>query len=995
MAGGLEKFFGLFRTNKPEAKTSDSKTDPIIESGNGSSGTEQYDKRYGREDPPTRQFYFWGWDKNHNPAFLVLYGEHKFKESRSGDNLLEDQVVYTEYMVFQGQEGHFPSFEAVKIWNRYDYNTRKYKKNMYYKKDVRGYSYWQAGDDTKPVEGYGILKEGITIPYFGAPSYEACVEILRKSNNKFAGFQLADTKNDVLKLPPDLQGYYESLCHLFSNPNLYMRRKHLSLILDMTPSKALYQYLLTTGSGELLSGLFLELSHREDAVLADEARELINHDLTWVTKRYAKGLKRCLTIYLNILNPQVRTERTQWIREHLPEMDLKLLIVNGKKIPDDKILEGIHYQRYAAQQAFAEYSGRYIKEKGKYKYIRERKSGIFAKNHYWDGVVLDLLAFKNTVQEAEAYKLADVIGKIAYYLDAPRLTSYLSGSGNGGALRYHRRYLRRVIDVYSKTDEAKYVQAIKELVTSYTSGDYLNVYQGNFQYNYFIKYYLYHEYKGQKPSGWRDAYEWVSSDQLKKLAGRYEYMPEIWDRHPDDVLEILCKAKIEVVLKAFYYIFDGMQEKESYIQNLSYEKLILLMESPYAPVSSMFKGILKQRLALENQFNSDLMLTFMNSENPEVRDLATEYFKRTNGKFPADQLIRFMFLDHAMDWISLLAENLSRLDTGEYGLFLTGVVAHIQDFEPEGDYDSEEFCELMEQSLTKMNELSTEMKVQVIDLIIRNLASIKREAGFLPEFLEKVIFSSTLSQLKELLVLVDVEVDQSRNNSRSRLIISVLTAIKKEQLLPDYQVLEILAKGTSKMIKVFGEMAVKQQDQLCGRHSTLLLFMESEMVVLNRLMMNIFERLEAEEQKKLHMLLIDSPDKKTYDFALVKLQQIYEKQEAMIPREFVMQMLEHPAYEVRAYVTDKMIRSIENLGNGNQGLFLYYVKTLLYLPNKISAAKQRIYQLLPIYVEQHQSSRAEVEKILFDLGNSNIISDAEQALVALAQIRKGGVVVEG
>ncbi len=70
-------------------------------------------KRWNKGYNPTRKVILWGWDNENNPSFLILYGKHEFCE---GDNkLLKDNVVYDSYTIFKGINGHFPSFEAVKI----------------------------------------------------------------------------------------------------------------------------------------------------------------------------------------------------------------------------------------------------------------------------------------------------------------------------------------------------------------------------------------------------------------------------------------------------------------------------------------------------------------------------------------------------------------------------------------------------------------------------------------------------------------------------------------------------------------------------------------------------------------------------------------------------------------------------------------------------------------------------------------------------------------
>ena len=74
---------------------------------------------------------------------------------------------------------------------------------------------------------------------------------------------------------------------------------------------------------------------------------------------------------------------------------------------------------------------------------------------------------------------------------------------------------------------------------------------------------------------------------------------------------------------------------------------------------------------------------------------------------------------------------------------------------------------------------------------------------------------------------------------------------------------------------------------------------------------------------------------------------------------------------------------------------MYYVKTLLLLPNKISKSKDIIYKLLPSFVLQNPSFKEVVEAELLAIGGSNIKRDSERALMSLAQIRKEFSAYEG
>ena len=79
---------------------------------------------------------------------------------------------------------------------------------------------------------------------------------------------------------------------------------------------------------------------------------------------------------------------------------------------------------------------------------------------------------------------------------------------------------------------------------------------------------------------------------------------------------------------------------------------------------------------------------------------------------------------------------------------------------------------------------------------------------------------------------------------------------------------------------------------------------------------------------------------------------------------------------------------INNFGNGNASLFMYYAKTLLLLPNKQSKGKDKLYSVLPQFALENRDKASEIEDLLLKIGASNIIIDSERALVALAKIKK-------
>ena len=130
------------------------------------------------------------------------------------------------------------------------------------------------------------------------------------------------------------------------------------------------------------------------------------------------------------------------------------------------------------------------------------------------------------------------------------------------------------------------------------------------------------------------------------------------------------------------------------------------------------------------------------------------------------------------------------------------------------------------------------------------------------------------------------------------------------------------------------------------------------------------------------MLLLDSPVERAYQYGLQKLEDWYGDK---TPQQFVVRMLEHPCIPVKMYLSQKIQKAFANLEGD---LYIYYIKTVLYLPNKAAKSKEQVYQSIPEFVKRYPEKRKEIESILLDIGSTNVKSNAEKALVTFAQIQK-------
>ncbi len=921
---------------------------------------------------PLRKLLFWGYDKENNPSFLILYGTHKFNAKNSSENEFEEDVLYTDYAVFHGKEGHFPSFESVKILGSLN-------KKMYYKKDIEGNGYWYKKHEENALKNFKNLKnhESISIPYFKGLTYKDHLNILILKNINFDDFTLASTPLNMLNLSQDLLKYYPYIYKIFSDLNIYTRKKYLKELMNLNPPKKLYDLLFKIGSAELISGLFLEFSNLKNLSFINEAKKLIKSDEIFADENYASGIKRCATMYLNNFDEDLKNARINFIKTNLKDMDLHVFKVNGKIIPEDKILDGYTYRKYAIQGHLAKYHYEYDYKQRKS--IKINHDDLYKKSYYSNGTSLNINNFKNTIQEAEIFDLFDVLGKIAYYLDAPRLTYYFKGSGNYKALMYFRRYLRRIIDSYAKTSEAKFMETMKSLFSSYTEIDYTCKFKGNFQFNYFIKYYLYNDFNLNTS----EICYW--NDNLSELTGRHELNKEIWNANLSYVALIASCAKVDVISKAMYYILKDPCNENS-LNDLTYESIIKLNESSYKPILDLALDLLKNKLKNEKDFNMDLMIQLVNCPNKEINKIAMDYFNNTKGKFSSETMLTFLFFEKSNEWIPLIEENLEKLNSKEYLKFLYLTFENSDKFKEHNIAWPKDLEDIIKNSLYKLTKSSQNEQDCLILYVINKIQNDENILSYILSLMEEIIFSSTFEELQSFLKSKDIKLKLTQN--KTKLATSLLLSIKNNTLVNDSIIIEILEKGSPCVVKSLIETIENYKYELNNRFQTIIMLFESDAFVLNDIAKEVFESLKEEEKKKLHILILDSPDEKVYSYGLLKLKDLYEDNGKFIPKEFIAMMFEHPSIEVKNYISDKVNEVIENPQHCNEDLFMYYSKSILYLPNKASKAKNNIYNILPVFAINHKDKIQNIEEILLDIGASNIILDSERALVALCKIKK-------
>lgn len=910
-----------------------------------------------KEYEPERKLVFWGWDKANNPSFLILYGLQMYEGGYVDYEFsarLNDNVEYNNYCIFNGKNGHLPSFEAVKLIY-YAYGKKPEDlPEMYYKKGVRSYYYWYSDKDSK-VKSFTKLKEKIVLPYFEDIKYENAVE---KVKDNIKEFKFARHPNEVLNLSDETATYFYDLYNILSNKNIYMRKKHLKLLIKRNPPKDIYDLLLKLGSTEVISGLFLDLAKNRDNIILKEAKEILESNVDFGGENYTKGVRRCASIYVNSFNEEIKIKRREEIQARLPEMDLHIVQINGKKVKEGTNLNGAKYRRYANQESLRtwcyDYKNRRIVDK--------TEDGNYKPNYYTNGIVLDKVKVKDTIQEAYIYGFPEVIGKVAYYLDAPRLVYYFRGNSETKSLKYFQRQIINIINDYAKHNTKYFIEAMKVLLTSYTENDCLGKIPDDFRFNKFIH-----------------------------VQRQFEYDNSIWYNHMDDLIYIIKNAKVFDVLNICYKILKNTPNKDEVIKNISYKTLIKLTNVCHKKLSDIFMKELKDRLSKVTKFDASIMIALIECETEEVQKLCEDYFRRTNGRFCPSDLIELMFINNFENLEGFFKEALLSLDNKEYIEFIKSMVENSNRFYKAGLNISENVENILTNCIEKLEDISKEEKSELIKSLSTQFFGKTNLPKWIETYIKNIIFGIPYNDLKILVgdVVLNGEgvVTQGGNQ-----IISLVQAIKTGSIPKDGDFINILEEGTSQMVKALLEVFNENKKELCNRNSTLIIMLESDVVPLNNLAKDIFNGMDIKDRVELHKMIIDSPIKKVNLFGLEKLREDYKEE---IPKEFVIQMLEHTSEFVKAYTSDKVESILEGLSKDKEKVLIHYIKTLLYLPNKVSKSKDDIYRIISKFALKSKDNFDVVESILLDIGGSNIIVDSERALVALAGLRKEAVLIEG
>lgn len=916
---------------------------------------EEQQRLWKLEEPPMRKILLWGLDSQKNPCLLILYGKQEVeRELRTSPRsyypeayLLKPAVTYTKYAVFHGTNGHLPS-----IPNTYyleEKNLLCYAKG--HKTARRYWDYnrrtgWQQHIDVDKkyiIEEFYDLKPAVTFGYYEKMDYADYAAYLKASHINFKGLALIAHPSDLFGFEKG-SPYMEAVVNMFSRERLYTRKKYLSQFMRMQPSAEDYGRILKVASVELACGIFQELTAEQNPILLEAARQIEESGVLWASEAYHSGLMRCIQQYASLFDEKLLFKQKEFIYRTLPEMDfhIKHLNLNGVKQTGKELEE-------------------YLGKPNAYRNLLHvfGSQSLYDENTYTDGTNVKNIAFKNTIQTAKAYGMADAIGKIAYYLDAPRTACYFKGSGRDSAYHYYVRYLRRTLDGYRAADEEKFITAAREMLTSYQDNDNLDPDSGDLSYNFFFR-----RYFGEAA---------LSED----AAGH-----PLWQGHLADVLFIAQNAHALAVHEFCYAILkkaDAGHRLEAY----GIKELIAFSNIPYEKTAGLFAQILLPKLEALQEFDAGIMIALMDTPSEKLWDAAKKYFQRTEGKFQPEHIADFLFLDTVKAWYGILEDNISHFSIEEYTAFLMSIAEKRERFlEQEIDLDGE-IADLLIKSVSKLDAATAGQQQELLRYFISLMLSLKKLPGFLLDLTEHIIFSMPYSVLAD--TLQDLDLRHSRISEREYNAIALLKSCKEDTLPKDSLILSILETGSDRLVKTLTEITGRQRAMLAKRPSTLLLLFECNVCHLNRIAQSVFEGLEIESREKMHILLLDSPIERAYQYGLRKLDGWYGDK---VPTPFILHMMEHPCIEVKAYLSQKMEHAFSDLKEANPELYIYYAKTLLYLPNRASKSKERIYRTIPLFVKCHPQKQQELEHILLDLGSTDSKTDSERALVAFAQIQK-------
>lgn len=619
-------------------------------------------------------------------------------------------------------------------------------------------------------------------------------------------------------------------------------------------------------------------------------------------------------------------------------------VIFERELHQEKVLRGV---RESAKQYLDSFSQEAKKERREIaaEYVR----GIFDElSKGRNSVCLtDTAELKHRLQDMEVFGCPDLLGKLAFLVDNRKIDF----KERGGFLYFHRR-IRRIADEYETDSEQDYIIFLYNMMSAYAepSKDERSV-------PIFLKKYLYTDYFRQEIRSQTDWYRKkteVLPSVLLMQRNRLEEKKEVWDENLPLLINLLFSCKEELILRFIEKIFFDHPRKREFVAEFAFEQVMALSEIDYAPIADFF------RRELENR------------------------------PFEPVQLLYLLFSPKEEKYRSVIEARLASFGEQEYLACIAGIFGNAFDIwhrrEPLGEFAKS----VLEEWVPAIRRFSPERKQE----LLRHLESLEEKVlqesvqTDLLNFTERVIFSLSEEVIKESGKGARIEHLFPQGHRVNRLI-----HLMQEQGLPQVSLLdEILINGQQETVARLGELLYERKHLLKEEPSLLLRLVESGASSLEELALIVIEQMEGPRKEETLKLWLDSPMEKAYSsaFRILERGEAFQKSEDLMLR-----MLEHGSHEVRAYASRRMrgllssMREKASVGEHQAEVLLYYIRGLLFLPNRLSKSKAEIYDLLPDFLKLYPQGRERVEAILLDIGGSNVKRDSERALVALARIRKG------
>ncbi len=910
---------------------------------------EQKQRLYKPCTEPIRKIMLWGKDKEENHCLLVLYGKHEFdKPVKHSERsyyaeayLLKPDITYTHYAVFHGNNKHFPSIPNTYYRKEqellcYKKGYRKAKRRWDYDRETRRYCETLIVNDRYIVKEFYQMEKDISLDYYQNLKYEDYVNVIQSNGVTFEDFEIIEDPSTLFGVEKD-SIYYDMVYNMFSKQKLYTRIKKMNELIKSNPPEEVYESILNVASVEIACGIFQQLTIDKNPILLKKAKEIKSSKELWAKKEYHNGLIRFVKNYINVFDEKLIQKQKEWIYQTLPEMDFHItrLKVYGEA------MTGKELQEYMENFGSYIYNNTWLVNYGREK--------LYHKNTYTDGTNIKNIAFKNTLQMVKAYDMPDALGKIAYYIDAPRTSNYFKRSGKTGAYNYYQRYIRRIFDNYKATDETKFIEAARVYLSSWQEGETYNS----------CAYFFYHFFEGEENS-------------------------QIWNRHIEDVMYIVKNTTDDEIFDFCYEILKK-PENQNQIAHYDIKELIILSQIPHTEIAQIFEKLLMPKLKALTTFDAEIMLTLMNMKSEVLQNTAKEYFKNTHGKFSPQDIANILCLDTIENWYEVVKTNIDVFRAEEYIAFTKALTEKSEYFITMQQQQKlpENIVELLQNSVEKLQYATMAQKQKLIENFANLILSNVKIPDFIYDMAESILFCMSYEQLKEAFQSISFE--HGALTEKKRNTIAVAQSIQQDSMIKDSVILSILDIGSARLVKMLTEVIQKQRQELIEKPNTLLLLFECNVYALNQTAQTVFENMEQQKREKMHMMLLDSPVESVYQYGLKKLEEWYGDK---IPQQFISRMLEHTCIVVKQFLSKKMEKAFYNLEYIQPDLYIYYAKTLLYLPNKATKSKEYIYNSMTKFLHYHPQKRKEIEEILIDIGSTNVKINAERALVAFAQIQK-------